>query len=613
VLINRYDDGVLLCVQGDEGRCARLGESIGERTVCRVQGAAPIELGEGESRNSEEPLTGAVLAVETFERDDLVAVVWMGSDEENAWPRVTWLALRTVEDPDSSPLEVIGEEVDVCEACSNFLESESVGAPRHSYVGFQTASRGESVLLAGPCGSREVLEVARDGSCRRHGIVPSASPHVPEIALGVMETTEGWAAFWTDGLGVYATPAAELDGEVVFGEPRLLHPTLETQSREDPAAICIEPVANEPLCVIAWTEVTRFGSVDPVENREQSIHFDFFVSEELQGFLGSEVASGRAIDTGYGARASIVLQPDILSSHLNGVQVSRHLDHGLVARRWETESGDAENREMRVHMVPRFVQLSAADAVSDFSIYWTSEETFGVVWVEQTRDEPVRIGLGVLGALLDENTLSATRVVVPGLRNLQNLSHFDENYPRPLLTRGETDDGRRILFFAVQDDTGDGCSTRFVMLDLSSLDPYTERGDWPDELEATILGEAEVPTPGACIPGCTGEVAAVDYDAFMVGLPRTSGVAVWRVALVEEGAPLDVELIGSSSSDEAPGCHVTIQGEPTGMMLDLFHDYRHSPGVSPSLGSMYLHREEDGDWTVQPLPVGVWNAAGSTV
>ena len=606
VLIDRYDDGVLLCAQGAEGRCAALADLPGTRTVCRAGGSTAIEFGAGEARNTAEPLTGAVLAVETFERDDLVAVAWMGSDEEAAWPHVTWLALPSVEAAEESPLEVVGMEVDVCDACADHVDSPTDGAPAHAYVGFQTASRNESVLLAGPCGSRRILEVSRDGGCQPHEIVPPGSRHTPEIALGVMETTEGWVAIWTDGLGVYTTPLVEVEGQLVAGEPRLLHQTLETQSREDAAAICIVPVPRDPMCVISWTEVTRFGSAaNPAIGRERSLHFDFFASDEMLGLLQSDISPGRAIDVGYGVRPSLVLQEDILTNHLTGVLVSRHRDNGLIARRWMTQTIGTEHSELVVRMLPRFEQLSAADEISDFSIYWTSNDTFGVVWVERTRSEPYRLGLAVLGTRLDEESLRTTRVDVTGLAALDLPSGAGEDYPRPLLMRGEDRGGRGLLFFAAQNGAGESCRTRFVMLDMSTFAPFVESSDWPEVLEATILGEREVPTPGACEPGCTGEVAPVIGGEFVVGLPSVSGVAVWKVEFVAEGEPLAAELVASSPDGTRPGCHLTIQGEPTGRLFNLFHDFLGSQGTAPSLGSVYLEVRDDGSWEAERLPVMV--------
>ena len=63
--------------------------------------------------------------------------------------------------------------------------------------------------------------------------------------LGVFAIEGGFVALWTDGPTLYASTLLDESGELRPLLPRAVHRTLDTQSREEPAAICVT-IGDQP-------------------------------------------------------------------------------------------------------------------------------------------------------------------------------------------------------------------------------------------------------------------------------------------------------------------------------------------------------------------------------
>lgn len=601
-LVDRYEDGLLLCTPAQPS-CPGREENIGTRTLCGVDGDQPVELARIGPSGTASLVTGAVLAVDAFDDQGLVAATWMTSSVEDSAPRVSWI--RTRPGTAEQPLGAV-ETIDVCQHCADDIAEGRGGAPSQGYVAFQTAGRVDSdgvpsILLAGPCGLREVLEVTSDGFCRRQEVteVGGELSAAPQIVLGVIEASLGtFLAIWTDGVIVYASTLVDDGaGELDLRHVQLVDFALVTQSRERPSAICFGE-GDDPGCLVLWTEVaeppTEYDRVG-----DQEIFFNTFLTETS---LGQE-----ALIEGFGVRQAVARPAEVLEG-LSGVLAYRHHTLGLLAERWDVEGPEGHDPEADPGAAPELeyefdeliLQLSRAEHVSDLALTSLGDDAFALAWLERDGEEPFHLELAALGLGEEDPRLTSTPVRIAGFDAAQDLFEGSTEAARPQLASSRNAE-RPLLMASAQTTEAARCQTRIAIADLADF----EVG--PDEIELLLDNPIRtMETPGACAPGCGGEVLALADGSFLLALPSLDGAAMWHVAPGREGGQMDVELVGEHASAGGPGCVVGIaalEDDERGTEVAAFFDIIPPAGEDPSLRGLILERLPAGSWVAETAEV----------
>lgn len=553
-LVNRFVDGVMLCDNNTGESCQT---NDGERTICAVEPDSVLSLDGDRSSNRRRLVTGAVVAVDTFDEDpSRVAVTTMTSTDATSTVTVQWLELD-----DSGEATELISSVEVCDSlCLAGLERR---APEHAWVGVQTATRGENLLLAGPCGARAVVEVSPDGACQLHQVVGPEPVAEPEVVIGVTEAEGGgFLTLWTDGLHVYSTLLEEHEGELWARDDGVsLIETLETQSRETPDAMCTCLFGGDDCengsCAVLWTEVTRFAEDE--DRGERTLLLDAFG----QSWRGEreQVFEPDFVGEGYGGRLALTTFEEVepLPTSVEGVVVFRHEITGLQAQGWHAALLDSLSGmlDVSIEIYEPVVQLGDRPMTSDFSLEQVTERTFAAAWWERGRDEDFQLGLALLGLRSSWSEVVSSVILTPGFFPMNASDVVGEDaIPRPVIQASvPADGGAPQLLVAAHEGEGVDCQVSFALM---SLEERSVDDPWERTILVESLSQTNSESAGPCQPGCRGVAEAVP-GGFLVALPGLHGPGLW---LVRDDGGGGVVADPLTVDEPAQACRIDIVSVP---------------------------------------------------
>lgn len=597
VLIGSYRDGVLHCrpAEGEECRAS----PAGTRTHCDLTNdEVLLGLGaEGDERSDRN-----ILSVMTFESSPgTAAVVWNSAEEIQPW--ISWVRVAAEGAP------IVEEELDVCAECRLVIGDSE---PRGGFVAFQTAGfTDESVLLAGPCGAPGVVELHRDGQCELHPLLGGEEEHLRNIeALGVMATTEGYVALWSEGqrlwITVYGPQLQRLHSRVIWQNDATL-------TRAFPTSVCLPSTRGEPDCVVLWTS-REHGIPGELPNEGDST-LVWNVRNQSRGDEPWQ-AHHRELAAGFGGTFAISSESwDSCDRPMGcgGLFVFRHPSYGLLARSWIANSIEQPEGDPQYHPLAfsRYVaQLADGDEISEPALVALRGDAYAVGTVAQREpDQPREMSLTLVGGQPELRRLVTAAAIVPGFAPLEptrahEVPLVDRNPSLAFGRRAMAGVSDSLLLGAVVEGGEVGCELQVAIASAPGEEELPADGEWPFVVELTLLAEPfHIPAPWLCQLNCRVEATWLG-DRFIVALPSEEGVRI--VTFTEEDEEYwemeEIPPLLSAGGGAQPTCRVALRAGLGAREEDflLATDFR---GQAMERGiALWRGRRMGERWEVDELP-----------